>query len=1096
MKKFLFFVLVLLLSIFTTNLWLASENEFDEKNLSTYLPIVKITSVNIRSKTTEGQTTFVESNIAEETNTGFLYIRSSGEPIVILYSPPFVSSTLSPIISKNITKIEIILTSGEKPIQAELIGINELYSLAFFKFKDPDVKKIEPLKLKAPEIIRSGTELWIAKRSTTYPEYPIGLSKATIAYSVVRDNNVCYSVDEPVPSLSIVLNNSMEPLGLAFPPTIFAYESPIEGNVLILGYDTIEKMIGDSLNQAFQPWLGLNESNVLQITDELGSELNVPKDKENKFRKGLLIVSLEENSLLKKTGLNPYDILLEVGNVKLNGIDDLTKVLDEMKKLSIGKIIPIKYLKRTEKLSYAETSSFIPIIPKPKEEGYIGIKNMRQISADFAKDVVGLPYRKKGYIVLDTYPDSPVAKAGIKFGDIITKIGNIDLSSDGAETRLIKLPKLLEIGKKVTIEYLTKAKNNAYEKRTTEVIPLMKEKVVPTWLGLTAEDLVVLDKDLKEALDVSAETKGLLVVSARENFTPGDIILKIGNVDLRVDNEKDKVEQMKKLENQLKLGITTCVSLLKKERDTYEKKENVITWGEKKINTLTTLGSGTDWRQCIAYIPTHKTDKLNISRDKKGVILTCTPPENSPFGKAGLERGDIIYEMNGINLATEVEDEAMFRFDLLSNISADEKIIVKYLRRMKKENKKETDEEKPEYEDKTAEVQPINLDYEAPVWLGLTDDNWGVANFDDFPEFNLPKGKSGLRIIDYLTMGSSLVPRITTAPIMTSLMAPGTLESVSVSPGDIITQIGKYDLSNKSNSEIKNILKEIEKLPLGEKLMIKYYRRVSPVKYKLEIKNILTSKKTVRQVWFGFTSIAEELLPGQLRARIPGGLEDIKDEVMEALSIPKDKKGLRLANIPLFSPLIDSGLKVGDILLKIKELDLTKITAAEADKFIREIEAKATLKDELEITYLRKEGNEWKEINTKIKPIEQPIGLMETIGYKEYSIGVEVIPITKDVLSAFNITDAEQISGVVIKGILRGGGTTGFRGGEIIQKIGESETEMVEVKSVKDFIYLFDKLRQRKPTEIVVYYSIFGTGGQVGRGTRTKILTPDWKGEM
>ncbi|MDA1194613.1 MAG: PDZ domain-containing protein [Planctomycetota bacterium] len=143
--------------------------------------------------------------------------------------------------------------------------------------------------------------------------------------------------------------------------------------------------------------------------------------------------------------------------------------------------------------------------------------------------------RSKGALVSSVFPGGPADKAGLKPGDIVTRIGDRDISVTGFEEVPVFLARVADLkpGSKVPVEYERKGDLNGTE---IEVAPMDKyigdERAFRVW-GVSAMEIT-------EPMAFSRrypDTRGVVLTSMRPGSAPdkakpalqaGDVILEIG----------------------------------------------------------------------------------------------------------------------------------------------------------------------------------------------------------------------------------------------------------------------------------------------------------------------------------------------------------------------------------------------------------------------------------------------------------------------------------------------------------------------------------------------------------------------------------------
>lgn len=190
-----------------------------------------------------------------------------------------------------------------------------------------------------------------------------------------------------------------------------------------------------------------------------------------------------------------------------------------------------------------------PIVEKLRagqeiQRGYLGV-GLQPIDEDFAASL-GLP-KRRGELVQTVQDDSPAARAGLKPGDILTKVNGKDVTSDQTVSFLVAN---LTPGAQVPVELLRDGKRLALNvtlgKRPTEAElqaqtqtfdPDAEEPMAPGTSDTTIEQklgmqVMALTPQIARSLGVPAETKGVVVAAvdpnsdaARKGLRRADIIL-------------------------------------------------------------------------------------------------------------------------------------------------------------------------------------------------------------------------------------------------------------------------------------------------------------------------------------------------------------------------------------------------------------------------------------------------------------------------------------------------------------------------------------------------------------------------------------------
>ncbi|GAB4482181.1 MAG: DegQ family serine endoprotease [Erythrobacter tepidarius] len=190
-----------------------------------------------------------------------------------------------------------------------------------------------------------------------------------------------------------------------------------------------------------------------------------------------------------------------------------------------------------------------PIVEKLKagreiERGYLGV-GLAPINEDFAASL-GLE-KRRGEFVQTVQDDSPAARAGIKPGDIITRVNGKEVTADQTVSFLVanlqpgaRVPvELLRDGKQIAVNVtLGKRPSEAELSQQTQTFdPDAEEPMAPGTSDGTIEDrlglqVIPLTAQIARSLGVPVETKGVVISAvdpnsdaARKGLRRGDIIL-------------------------------------------------------------------------------------------------------------------------------------------------------------------------------------------------------------------------------------------------------------------------------------------------------------------------------------------------------------------------------------------------------------------------------------------------------------------------------------------------------------------------------------------------------------------------------------------
>jgi serine protease Do len=190
-----------------------------------------------------------------------------------------------------------------------------------------------------------------------------------------------------------------------------------------------------------------------------------------------------------------------------------------------------------------------PIVEKLRQgqeiqRGYLGVR-LQPIDEDFAASL-GLP-KRRGELVQSVEDTSPAGRAGVRAGDIITKVGGKEVSAEQTVSFLVanlqpgeRVPvEVLRDGKRLTIPVtLGKRPSEAELQQLSETFdPDSEEPMAPGTSDSTIEQklgmqVMPMTAQIARSLGVPADTQGLVIAAvdpnsdaARKGLRRGDIIL-------------------------------------------------------------------------------------------------------------------------------------------------------------------------------------------------------------------------------------------------------------------------------------------------------------------------------------------------------------------------------------------------------------------------------------------------------------------------------------------------------------------------------------------------------------------------------------------
>ncbi len=180
------------------------------------------------------------------------------------------------------------------------------------------------------------------------------------------------------------------------------------------------------------------------------------------------------------------------------------------------------------------------------ERGFLGV-----VPQDLDEDLASQFNADKGALLADVSSGSPAEKAGLKTGDVITKVNGMEIRD--ARHLLLSVAQLTP-DTKVAIDYLRDGKPAT----TTATLGRRSEDATASDESAPAKDVGVLNgvgvtditAQVREQLDIPANVKGAIITSveadspsARQGLREGDVIIELNRRPVKDANEAVKLSE-------------------------------------------------------------------------------------------------------------------------------------------------------------------------------------------------------------------------------------------------------------------------------------------------------------------------------------------------------------------------------------------------------------------------------------------------------------------------------------------------------------------------------------------------------------------------
>ncbi len=321
-------------------------------------------------------------------------------------------------------KLEITLDNGEilEEKDFEILGSDKTTDIAVIRLKDS--KKYTTLKIGDSDKLEVGE--WVIAIGS-----PFGL-KGTVTVGVVSAKG-----RSNIPLESIVIEDFIQTDAAINPgnsggPMLNIYGEVVGINTAIVNTTNIGIGFAIPINLALQVANELIKEGKIsrgylgvllqELTDELKKDFGIDKN-----ITGVLVAEVEPNSPAENAGIEQGDVIVKIEGKDVKSVSDARNTIASYpagKKIEIELIRDKKRIKKIVKLGERpEIASGY----QQKNEYWLGLK-VKDITNDLRKDL-RLKSDEKGVIVVEIQEDSPAYESGIEVGDIIKRIGKINILS-------------------------------------------------------------------------------------------------------------------------------------------------------------------------------------------------------------------------------------------------------------------------------------------------------------------------------------------------------------------------------------------------------------------------------------------------------------------------------------------------------------------------------------------------------------------------------------------------------------------------------------------------------------------------------------------
>ena len=267
------------------------------------------------------------------------------------------------VIAKS-QELEVLLADGTRE-KAELVGSDQWTDLAVIRIANTNVTTVAEFA-NSDEIEVGETAIAIGSPlgtefATSVTQGIVSATNRSVATDVDGDGQEDWVVTaiqtdaaiNPGNSGGALINSAGKLIGIN---SMKISKSSVEGIGFAIPSNEVASIIKqlETDGKITRPALGISMVNLSSVNERVIEQLNLPKDVKN----GVVIAEVTANGSAKAAGLQAYDVIVEIDGQKIQGIQNLRKVLYSHK---VGAKMEVNYYrngqKRTTTVSLTETNS-------------------------------------------------------------------------------------------------------------------------------------------------------------------------------------------------------------------------------------------------------------------------------------------------------------------------------------------------------------------------------------------------------------------------------------------------------------------------------------------------------------------------------------------------------------------------------------------------------------------------------------------------------------------------------------------------------------------------------------------------------------------
>lgn len=333
-------------------------------DISKVVENVKNAVVSVINKQASGRNSLYGTQQQQQQSNDELTTASEGSGVIYKKENGYAYIVTNNHVIANSQELEVLLADGTRE-KAELVGSDQWTDLAVIRIPADKVSTVAEFA-NSDEVKAGQTAIAIGS--------PLGSEFATsVTQGIVSANNrpVPTDVDgdgqqdwivnaiqtdaaiNPGNSGGALINSAGQVIGIN---SMKISKSSVEGMGFAIPSNEVVNIINEleKNGKIVRPALGISMVNLSNVNSQAVNQLNLPKD----VKSGVVVAEVSSKGSAKAAGLQPYDVIVEMDGQKVEGIQNLRKILYSHK---VGDKLEVTYYrngqKQTTTVSLTETNN-------------------------------------------------------------------------------------------------------------------------------------------------------------------------------------------------------------------------------------------------------------------------------------------------------------------------------------------------------------------------------------------------------------------------------------------------------------------------------------------------------------------------------------------------------------------------------------------------------------------------------------------------------------------------------------------------------------------------------------------------------------------